>query len=86
MNSLELRTCTEDEIYDYYDDPDSVDCEPPLDDSAKFIYVYNNENSCPAGTVCTNSGKCGMIGNLQLFLIQWNLDIVDLFVSGNHCD
>ena len=63
MNPLELRTCTEDEIYDYYEDPDSIDCEPPLDDSPKFIHVYNNENSCPSGTTCTNGGNCGIRGN-----------------------
>ena len=66
MNTSELRTCTDDEMYDYYEDPDYVDCEPPLDDAPKFVYVYNNEDKCLAGATCTNSGKCGLRGKIRI--------------------
>ena len=62
FSSETIRICTDDEIYDYYDDPDSVDCEPPLDDSPKFEYVYNSASNCPEGTKCTNGNTCGVKG------------------------
>ena len=66
FSSETIRICTDDEIYDYYDDPDSVDCEPPLDDSPKFEYVYDKASNCPEGTKCTNGNTCGVKGTTKV--------------------
>ena len=58
-----MRYCTEDEIEDYDDDEDSVDCEIPPSTAPKFTYPYNDERICPVGTNCTSGNKCGPRGN-----------------------
>ena len=57
-----IRTCTEDEMYDYYEDPESLtsECVPPAGVHPKKEYVYNT--NCPEGSKCVRGNECGAKG------------------------
>ena len=61
---IEIRECEGDEIEDYYDDEESVDCVLPKNSNSapKFEYVYKTESNCPNNTKCSNGRQCGVKG------------------------
>ena len=69
---IEIRICEGDEIEDYYDDEESVDCVLAKDSAPTFEYFYNTESNCPQNTKCVNGRQCGAKGtstdyNVNLF-------------------
>ena len=59
----EIRVCTDDELYDYYNgDVEQLDCQT---DDPPFLYIYNDDSHCPSGTTCTNGNNCGVTGNID---------------------
>ena len=57
-----IPICTAEEIYDYYDDPDSVDCVPPSSAAPKLKYLYNTAMNCPSESKCVKGSECGAKG------------------------
>ena len=55
-------------IDDYYDDPDSVDCEPVINESQVNQYAYNEGCSQDLDTMCVVGSQCGVKG--LLFHVQ----------------
>ena len=76
---IEIRICEGDEIEDYYDDEESVDCVLAKDSAPTFEYFYNTESNCPQNTKCVNGRQCGAKGtstdyNVNLFFRDRKMD------------
>ena len=61
-------------IDDYYDDPESVDCEPVIEEFQVDQYAYNEDCSQNPGAMCVVGSQCGVKGlffHFQGSIISW---------------